>query len=113
MDSKRSIPGLKRNENDVITVIATFLIGMLVLLCTIVIGLHFLSSLPPTMIYWILFAVAVFAIVCLAAFVKSDISSRHAGPPKIKFSNPARPANPRRRRAQGASPAPQRIKPLP
>lgn len=111
MDGKQSIPGLNRHENDAVAAIGAFIIGMLVLLCTTVLGLHFLSGLPPIMVYGIIFAVIVFAVVCLAAFVQSDVSAKHAGPPQLKFTNPARPAR-ARRSARSVKAAAPRLKPL-
>lgn len=71
------------------------------LLCTTVLALHLLSGLPSIMVYGILFAVAVFGAVCTAAFLKSDVSPRHAGPPQLQFRNPPRRA---RRRTQRPTP---------
>jgi hypothetical protein len=90
VDSRQSIPGLKKTESDAATAIGAFLIGMLVLLCTTVVGLHFLSGLPPVMVWGILFAVLVFSVVCGVAFLKADVKPRHATPPELKFRKPAR-----------------------
>jgi hypothetical protein len=110
MDGKQSIPGLTRNEADALTAIGAFLIGMLVLLCTTVLVLHFLSGLPPIMVYGILFAMIVFAVVCLAAFMRADVSAKHAGPPQLEFRKPLKSSKPSQ--AARAKRPVQRLKPL-
>jgi hypothetical protein len=100
MNARQSMPGLNRNESDAAAAIGAFFLGMLVLLCTTVLGLHLLSGLPPIMVYGILFAVAVFGAVCIAAFLRSEVSPRHAGPPQLQFRNPPR----RRRRTPRPTP---------
>lgn len=76
---------------------------MLVLLSTTVLGLHFLSGLPPIMVYAILFAVLVFTIVCGAAFMKTEISAKHHGPPQLQFRAPVRRARKRAPKRQTPS----------
>ena len=98
VDARQTIRGLNRNETDAAVALSVFLVGMLVLLCTTVVGLHFLSGLPPIMVYGILFAVLVFAVVCGAAFLKSDLSTKHAGPPQLRFRSPV---TRRRHKAKG------------
>jgi hypothetical protein len=113
MDAKQSIPGLTRTENDAVTAIGAFLIGMFVLLCTVVLGLQFLSVMPPIMVYGILFAITVFAGVCLVAFMRADVPAKHTGPPELKFSNPARKARSSQRSTRAAAQRPvRRLKPL-
>lgn len=90
MDAKQSIPGLNRNENDAAAALGALLLGMLVLLSTTVLGLHFLSGLPAVMVYGIMFAVVVFGVVCGVAFLRTDLSPRRAGPPQLEFRNPPR-----------------------
>lgn len=90
MEATPSLPNLSRNENDAATALGAFLLAMLVLLATTVLALHFLSGLPAIMVYGFLFAVVVFAAVCGAAFLKSDLSPRRPGPPQLEFRNPAR-----------------------
>lgn len=85
-----TIPGLKRNESDAATALIAFFLGMLALLCTTVLALHFLSGLPSVMAYGILFAVVVFTVVCGAAFLRADVTTKHAGPPQLQFRNPPR-----------------------
>jgi hypothetical protein len=97
VDARQTFRGLSRSESDAAAALGAFLIGMLVLLSTTVLGLHFLSGLPPIMVYGILFAVLVFAFVCGAAFMKSDISARHNGPPQLRFHAPVRRARKRKR----------------
>lgn len=102
MDARNSVPGLSRNENDAVTAIAMFVLGMLTLLCGTVLTLHLLSGLPSVMTYAILFSVMVFALVCLAAFLKAGPRVPRSGPPQLEFRNPVR--RPRRRGAQRMKP---------
>lgn len=92
--------GLNRNERDAATAVGFILFGMLVLLCTAVLAAHLLSGLPPEMGYGVVFSVGVFAAVCAVAFLRTDIQSRHQGPPQLEFRNP-----PRRRRRTAKRPA--------
>ena len=85
MEARQSIPGLSRNENDAVAALGAFVVGMLVLLCTTVLAMHFLSGLPSIMVYGIFFSVLVFAVVCSVAFLRSDLSTRHTGPPQLQF----------------------------
>jgi hypothetical protein len=103
VDANQTFRGLNRNESDAAVALGAFLIGMLVLLSTTVLGLHFLSGLPPIMVYGILFAVMVFAVVCGAAFMKSDLSAKHQGPPQLKFRAPVRRARNRAPRRPSAN----------
>lgn len=103
MEAKQGIPGLNRNENDAATALAAFVLGMLALLCTTLLGLHLLSGLPSIMAYGVLFAVAVFSIVCGVAFLRTDLSPKHAGPPQLQFRNPPR----RRKRRSPPRPRPE------
>lgn len=98
MDARQSFRGLNRNESDAAAALGAFLVGALVLLSTTVLGLHFLSGLPPIMVYGILFAVVVFMVVCGAEFMKSDISAKHHGPPQLQFRAPVRRARKRPKR---------------
>jgi hypothetical protein len=100
MDARQNFRGLSRNETDAAVALGAFMIGMLVLLSTTVLGLHFLSGLPPIMVYGILFAVLVFTIICGAAFMKTDLSAKHTGPPQLQFRAPVRRKRPARRQAQ-------------
>ncbi|MFN2427735.1 MAG: hypothetical protein ABR587_14965 [Candidatus Binatia bacterium] len=88
---------MNRIESDAAAALTAFLLGMLVLLCTTVLGLHFLSGLPPIMVYAIIFAVMVFAVVCGVAFLRTNVTVRYAGPPQLQFRSPVR----RRRRRSG------------
>ena len=90
MEARQSIPGLNRNESDAATALGAFLLGMLALLCATVLALHFLSGLPSIIVYGILFAVMVFAVVCGAALLRADLSVPRSGPPKLEFRNPPR-----------------------
>lgn len=90
VDARQTIPGLSRSESDAATALGAFLLGMLALLSATVLGLHFLSGLPSIMVYGILFAVMVFAVVCGVAFAKAEVPVRHHGPPQLRFSNPVR-----------------------
>jgi len=101
VNARQSIRGLSRNESDAAVALGAFLIGMLVLLCTTVLGLHFLSGLPAIMVYGILFAVLVFSVVCGVAFMNTDLSTKHAGPPQLRFRSPVR-----RTRRKGNQPQP-------
>jgi uncharacterized membrane protein len=92
----RQIRGLSRSESDAAAALGAFLVVALVLLSTIVLGLHVLSGLPPIMVYGIFFGVLVFTIVCGAAFMKSDISAKHHGPPQLQFRAPVRRAKKRK-----------------
>jgi hypothetical protein len=89
---------LNRHESDAAIALGAFLLGMLVLLCTTVVALHFLSGLPSIMVYGIVFAVMVFAVVCGVAFLKTDLTARHQGPPQLKFRAPVKRS---RRKAKG------------
>lgn len=102
VDARQPIPGLSRSERDAAIVLGAFLIGMMVLLCTTVLALYFLSELPPIVGSCILFGVIVFAVVCGFAVLKSDFSPRHAGPPRIEFRAPVK----RRRRSKSKGPRP-------
>ena len=103
MEARQTLTNANRNEQDAAAALGAFLLGMLVLLATTVIGLHFLSGLPAIMVYGILFAVVVFAAVCGAAFLKSDLSPRRPAPPQLEFRNPAR----RRPQRSAARPRPR------
>lgn len=92
MDVRSSSSGLNRNERDAATALGAFFVGMLVLLCTTVLALYFLSGLPPIMVAGIFFAVLVFAVVCGAALMKTDPSPRRNGPPQLIFRAPAKRA---------------------
>lgn len=104
MEAREPIPGLSRTENDAVTVVGAFAVGTAVLLCSTAVLLHLLSGLPPIMLGGLVFAVMVFAAVCLVAFLRSDLSSRHAGPPQLQFRKPVR----RRRRPPQGGPRPLR-----
>ena len=93
---------LSRTETDAFTALGVFLIAMLVLLCATVLSLHLLSGLPSIMVYGILFAVMVFGLVCAVAFLKSDISAKHAGPPQLRFRAPVARRRPPAREPRGA-----------
>jgi len=97
MDTKHAMSAMTRNEKDAAKAIEFILFAMLVLLCTAVLSVHLLSSLPPEIGYGIIFSVGVFAAVCIGAFMKSEIQSSHQGPPQLEFRNPARS---RRRRTK-------------
>jgi len=103
VDARQTIRGLNSNESDAAVALGAFLIGMLVLLCTTVLALHFLSGLPAIMVYGIVFAVLVFAVVCGVAFLKTDISPKHIGPPTLEFKAPVRRRK-RRLKPQGPQP---------
>ena len=92
MEERQPIPGLNKNENDAATALGALMLGMLVLLCTTVLALHFLSGLPSIMVYGIFFAVLVFAIVCGVAFLRTDLTAKHAGPPQLQFRGATRRA---------------------
>lgn len=94
---------MNRSERDAATAVGFILFGMLVLLCAGVLAVHLLSGLPPEIGYGVIFSVAVFAAVCLVAFMKSDIQPIHQGPPQLEFRNPVR----RRRRATSLRSAPK------
>jgi hypothetical protein len=98
VEARQQIPGLTRNENDAATALGALVLGMLVMLCTGVLALHFLSGLPSIMVYAIFFSVLVFAVVCGVAFMRSDLSARHAGPPELHFRGTQRRARRRTRR---------------
>lgn len=104
MDARQTFRGLNRTESDAAVALGAFLIGTLVLLSTAVLALHFLSGLPPIMVAGIVFAILVFAIVCGAEFMKTDLSARHHGPPQLQFRNPVRRPGKRGRRRQPPSP---------
>jgi len=104
MDGKdTTIPGLNRNESNAVTALGAFFLGMLALLCTTVLALNFLSGLPSIMVWGILFPVLVFGAVCGAAFLRADISTRHAGPPQLQFRNPMRRSRKRSQRRKAAT----------
>ena len=109
MDEKQSIPGLTRTEADALAALGALFIAMLVLLCTIVLVLHFLSGLPQIMVWGILFALVVFTSVCLTAFLRADVPAKHAGPPQLEFRKPVKSA--RTSQARAKRPV-QRLKPL-
>jgi drug/metabolite transporter (DMT)-like permease len=90
MEARQSIPGLNRNENDAMTAIAMFALGMLTLLCGTVLALHLLSGLPAVMTYAILFSVMVFTMVCGAAFLRAKPQVPRGGPPQLEFRSPVR-----------------------
>jgi hypothetical protein len=98
VEAKQIIPGLSRNENDAVTALGFFVVGMLVLLCTAVLILHLLSGLPDIMTYGILFAMVVFTVVCGAALVSINVPVKRGGPPEIQFRNPPRRAKRQRPR---------------
>jgi hypothetical protein len=98
VDARQTFRGLNRTESDAAAALGAFLIGSLVLLSTTVLGLHFLSGMPDIMVYGILFAVLVFAVVCGTAFMKTDLSAKHHGPPQLQFRAPVRRARKRPRR---------------
>ena len=98
VEAKQVLPGLSRNENDAATALGVFLIGMLVLLSTTVLGVHLLSGLPDIMTYGILFAVVVFTVVCGAALVSLNLPAKRGGPPQLEFRNPPRRQRVRRPR---------------
>jgi len=104
VESRQTVRGINRIESDAAVALGAVLIGMMVLLCTIVLTLHFLSGLPSIMVAGIAFAVSVFAVVCGVAFLKTDISPKHVGPPQLEFKVPVR----RRRRRKPKGPVPLR-----